>query len=163
MDHLHDDDLSFGIGEVKSLPHRLSARADLTLTLTSTDPVEKTALIEVHNPEAKTDTLVAGLIEEELDSAEAANRWRDALHVPERAIPVDTSTLASATYRVKLHERLRIGDRVWKVEAISAEGVTLRPGHDFEEHTVVNEPADFKYGPEGIAIGEQLNAVEESL
>ncbi len=163
MDHHHDDDLTFSIGEVKALPHTLAERRDFTVTLTASDPGENTAVFEFHNPEAKSDSLVEGLIEEELDSVEAANRWRDALHVPERAVPVDTSTVAVATYRVKLHERLRIGDRVWKVEAISAEGVTLRPGHDFEAHTLVNQPEDFGYSTEGIAIAEKLNAIDEGL
>ncbi len=163
MDHHHDDDLTFSIGEVKSLPHTLAETRHLTLGLTEVDPVEGTAVFELHNPEAEGDVTVAGLIEQEVQDVEHANRWRDKLHVPELSVPIDTSTMATATIHVKLHERLRIGDRVWKVEAISAEAVTLRPGHDFEAHTLVNEPEDFGYSTEGIALAERLNVIDEGL
>lgn len=78
-----------------------------------------------HNPEAQPDGIVGDLIEESFEDVEAANEWRDKLHLPEKAVPVDTSTVPIETLHCRLHEKLQVGDRLWTVTDIAADRVTF--------------------------------------
>lgn len=155
--------LTFERGDVRTLPHTLSETRHLTLALVDFDAGAGTAIFELRNPEAQPDGMVGDLIEERFEDVEAANEWRDKLHLPEEAVPVDTSTMPVETLDCRLHEKLQIGDRLWTVSDIAADRVTLTPGHDHETHTVVNEVEDLEYGPTTIAIAEKLNAIDEAL
>lgn len=163
MGHHDEDSLTFRVGDVKSLPHTLSQTHHLTLALIKMSAEEETADFELHNPEASRDPMVAGLIDANSVAVAREDRWRDELHLPEKAIPVDTSTEAVVVIRSKLHERLQIGDRVWSVSAIGTETVTLTPGHDYEAHTVVNAAAELEYQPEAIAVEERLGAIDSAI
>lgn len=160
----HDvEPLTFQQGDAKSLPHTLSTTRHLTLTLMDFDPAAGTATFELHNPEAQPDEMVSGLIEQNLESVERANGWRDKLHLPEKTVPVDTSTNAVETLHCSLGEKLQIGDRVWTVTAITADSVALTPGADHEAHTLANKVEDLEYSPEAIAIAQDLSAFERDL
>ncbi|RNM16627.1 hypothetical protein [Nocardioides pocheonensis] len=159
----HDEDLVFRRGDVRSLPHTLSQTRHLTLTLVDLDAADGTAEFELHNPEAEPDPIAGDLIRENLDEVEEANRRRDRLDLPEKPAPVDTSTMSVEVLRCRVGEKLLIGDRVWRVAEISADQVTLRPGHDHETHSLVNTAEELEYGPEGIALAEALNTLDEGL
>lgn len=163
MTQLGTEALIFRRGDVKALPHTLSATRHLTLTLVDLDASAGSATFELHNPEAQPDGLVGDLIEENVEDVQAANAWRDNVHLPEKAVPVDTETLAVETLHCRLHEKLQIGDRRWTVTDIAADQVTLTPGHDHETDTLVNEAERVEYGPTGIAIAETLNAIDQAL
>lgn len=161
---LHKEDtLTFRRGDVKTLPHTLSQTRHLTLALTEFSATAGTAVFELHNPEAQPDTMVAGLVEENAEDVEAANRRRDRLHLPEKPVPVDVSTMPTEELHCQLHEKLQIGDRVWVVTGIDADQVTLTPEHDHETHSLVNEAEDLGYEPGGIAAAEKLNTLDEGL
>lgn len=155
--------LIFERGDVKALPDTLAGTRHLTLTLIDIDPGAGTATFELDNPEAEPDEMVADLIEERLEDVEAANEWRDRVHLPEKAVPVDTETMPRATLRCRLHEKLEIGDRRWTVTDVAADHVTLTPGHDHETHTLVNEVEDAEYSRTAIALAEKLNGIDEAL
>jgi hypothetical protein len=157
------DALTFQPGDVKPLPDTLSHTRHLTLALVDIDASVGTATFELHNPEARPDTMVGDLIEERLEDVEATNEWRDKLHLPVKAVPVDTSTSPIETLHCRLHEKLQVGDRLWTVTEIGPHQVTLTPGHDHETRTLVNDVDDLEYGPEGIAIAEKLNGIDEAL
>ncbi|MCW2783757.1 MAG: hypothetical protein JWP74_274 [Marmoricola sp.] len=161
--HHEEESLVFSVGDVKSLPHTLAQTHHLTLTLHKVSATEGTAEFELHNPEAKPDAMVSGLTEANSEDVERQNRWRDDLHLPEKAVPVDTSTVAVEVIHAKLHEKLQIGDRVWSISEISAEGVTLTPGHDYEAHTLVNAAIEEPYQPEAIAAEERLGEIDGAL
>src|SRR5437588_8735899 len=103
--HPHEA-LTFAIGEVKALPHTLSETRHLTLTLTGVNAVEGTADFELHNPEAQPDDMAAGLVWENAVNAVEGNQWRDRLHLPEKTVPVDTSTMPVVAIHAALHEKL---------------------------------------------------------
>ena len=157
------ESLIFRRGDVKALPDTLSATRHLTLELVDVDASAGSATFELRNPEAQPDDMVGDLIEEAVEDAETANEWRDKVHLPERAVPVDTETMAVETLHCRLHEKLQMGDRRWTLTEISADRVTLTPGHDHEAHTLVNEAEGLEYGPTGIAVAETLNAIDEVL
>jgi hypothetical protein len=155
--------LIFQRGDVKALPDTLSGTRHLTLALIDIDASAGSATFELHNPEAQPDAMVGDLIEERLEDVVAANERRDKLHLPEKAVSVDTATMPIETLHCRLHEKLQVGDRLWTVTDIGADRVTLTPGHDHETHTLVNEVEDLEYGPAGIAIAEKLNGIDEAL
>jgi len=163
MTQLGTGALIFRRGDVKALPDTLSATRHLTLTLIASDASAGTATFELHNPEAQPDGMVGSLIEESFEEVEAANEWRDRVHLPEKAVPVDTETLPVETLHCRLHEKLQVGNRRWTVTDIGADQVTLTPGHDHETHTLANEAEDLAYGPTGIAVAEKLNAIDDAL
>ena len=158
-----DGALTFHLGDVKALPHTLSKTRHLTLKLTACDDAAATATFELHNPEAQPDAMVAALIEQNAENVEATNGWRDKLHVPEKAVPVDTSTMTVETLHCRLHERLQVGDRVWTVASVAADAVTLTPGEDHEARTFMNEVRDTEFGPGATAIAEGLGTVDRDL
>lgn len=159
----NNDALLFHAGDTHALPHTLSGTRHLTVTLLGFDASAGTAAFELRNPDAQPDEMVSELIEQNREEAEASNAWRDKLHLPDRAVPVDTSTMPVETVSCTLHERLQIGDRVWTVTSIAPDGVTLTPGRDHEAHTLANEVADLEYSPEGIAIAEDLAHLDRDL
>lgn len=163
MTQLGTGALVFRLGDVVALPDTLSATRHLTLTLLAVDDAAGSATFELHNPGARSDSMVGGLIEENLEEVEAANEWRDRVHLPEKAVPVDTETMPVETLHCRLHEKLQIGDRRWTVTDIAGDHVTLTPGHDHETRTVVNEAEDLAYGPTGTALAEKLNGIDEAL
>jgi hypothetical protein len=160
----HDDEaLVFRRGDVKALPHTLAQTRHLTLTLTDVSAADGTAIFELHNPEAEPDRLAGDLIRENLEDVEEANRWRDRLDLPEKAVPVDSSTMPVEVLHCTVGEKLMIGDRTWKVAEVSGDQVTLTPGHDHETHSLVNSAEEVEYGPAGIAIAETLSTLDEGL
>ena len=152
--------LVFQRGDVKALPDTLAETRHLTLTLIAMDAAAGSATFELHNPEAEPDSMVGDLIEERSEDVEAANEWRDRVHLPEKALPVDTETMPVETLHCRLHEKLQVGDRRWTVTDIAADRVTLTPGHDHEAPTLVNEVEDLEYGPTAIALAEKLNGID---
>ena len=163
MTHHSTDTLTFQRGDVKALPDTLSETRHLTLALIDIDSDSGSATFELRNPEAQPDAMVGDLIEQRLEEVEAANARRDKVHLPEKAVPVDTSTMPVETLHCRLHEKLQVGDRLWTVTDIAADRVTLTPGHDHETHGLVNEVEDLEYEPETIAIAEKLNGIDEAL
>jgi hypothetical protein len=154
--------LTFQRGERKALPHTLSETRHLTLTMVSFDADAGTADFDLHNPEAEPDKMVAALIEQNAEHAEKGNERRDKLHLPETAVPVDTSTVPVETLHCRLHEKLQIGDRLWTVTGIDADGVTLTPGHDHEADTLANKLEDVEYTG-GLSVAEDLNTIDEAF
>jgi hypothetical protein len=150
-------------GEAQDLHDTLPGDATLTVSLVSTDPGAGTATLDLHNPAAEPDEMVAGLIEEHEADVESTNEWRDRLHLPEKAVPVDVSTARVERIECTLHEKLLIGIRQWRVTEIAADSVTLIPGHDHETHTLVNEAEDLAYGPTATTLAEDLNTLDEGL
>lgn len=163
MGHHDVQTLTFRVGEVRLLPHTLSQIHHLSLELIEASVSESSVVFELHNPEAEPDTMVGGLVEANLEDVERANRWREKAHLPDKPIPVDTSTLAVVVVRGKLHEKLQIGDRAWTISAVAADGVTLTLGHDYETHTLINIAAELEYQPEAIALEGQLGAVDNAI
>jgi hypothetical protein len=160
----HDaENITFKLGDAKTFPHSLAAEHELTFTLLEFSAAEDTVTFQLHNPEAKHDEMVGGLIWDNLESVENSNRWRDRLHLPEKPIPVDTFTLPVAYIHGKLHEKFQIGDRVWTVSEIGPDSVTLTPGHDYEAHTLANEVAELPYTREGSALAEGLGEIDRLL
>lgn len=155
--------VTFLLGEATSLPHTASLTHQLTLTLTEVDAAAGTAVLALSNPGAAPDRMVEGLYEEHLDDVDRENRVLDKLHLPERPVPVDLSTEAAGELRVKLHEKLQLGDRVWKVSALTSDSVSLTPGHDYESHSAVNDAVLEGYSPEFVAIAEKLGTIDETL
>lgn len=150
-------------GEAKALPHTLSQTRHLTLALIDTDAASGTATFELHNPEAQPDERVGGLVEEAVEDVEGTNEWRDRLHLPEKAVPVDTSTVPDEQLNCRLHEKLQIGDRVWTVTDIAADRVTLTPGRDHEADTLSNKIEDVGYESPGVVAAEALNTIDEAF
>jgi hypothetical protein len=150
-------------GEAKPLPHTLSETRHLTLALIDTDPAAGTATFELHNPEAQPDERVGDLVEEAVEDAEASNEWRDKLHLPEKPVPVDTSTVTTEQLDCRLHEKLQIGDRVWAVTDIAADRVTLTPGRDHEADTLSNKIEDVGYEGPGVNAAEALNTIDDAF
>jgi hypothetical protein len=134
----------------------------LTLRLVEYDVDAETAVLQLHNPEAEPNEMVGALIEENAENVEKANEHRDKWHLPEKPVPVDTSTEPLETLQCRLHEKLQIGDRVWTITDISADGVTLTPGHDHESHNVVNELEDLEY-TRGTGISADLNVIDDAF
>jgi hypothetical protein len=132
MTQHEDEALVFGPGDLKALPHTLSQTRPLTLALIDWSEAEGTAVFELHNPDAQQDSMVGELIAENEQEVEKTNRWRDKLHLPEKAIPVDTFTMPTEVLHCKLHQKLQVGDQVWVVTDISADQVTVTPGHHHE-------------------------------
>jgi hypothetical protein len=163
MAHDEGEDLVFRRGDVKALPHTLSQTRHLTLTLTDVSADDGTAVFQLHNPEAEPDRMAGDLIRANLEEVEEANRRRDRLDLPEKPVPVDTSTMPVEVLRCRTGEKLLIGDRTWKVAEISADHVTLTPGHDHEAHSPANAAEELEYGPAGIAVAEALNTLDEGL
>jgi hypothetical protein len=149
-------------GEPQALPHTLAETRHLTLTVVDVDADAGTAVLELHNPEAEPDEMVAALIEENAENAEEANQRRERFHLPEKPVPVDTSTMRVETIHCRVHEKLQIGDRLWTVTDVAADRVTLTPGHDHEAHNLVNELEDLEY-TKGIPVAEDLNVIDEAL
>jgi hypothetical protein len=154
--------VSFRRGEPQELPHTLAETRHLTLMLVDYDVDAGTAILELHNPEAEPNEMVAALIEENAKKVEETNQRREKLHLPEKTVPVDTSTGRVEKIRCRLHEKLQIGDRLWTVTSIAADAVTLTPGHDHEAHTWVNELEDLEY-TKGIPVAGDLNTIDEAL
>jgi hypothetical protein len=157
------ESVTFHRGEGKTLPDTMAAAPSMTLTVVSTDAEAKTATLELRNPEAEPDSMISDLVEDHLEDAESVNKWRDRLHLPEEPVPVDTSTQADEMIHCHLHERLQIGDRVWKVTAISEDAVTLTPGHDYETDSLVNKVERAGYSEQGTAVAQALTRVDEAL
>jgi hypothetical protein len=156
------DTLTFRHGEQKTLPHTLATTRHLTLTLVDSDADAHTAVFELHNPEAEPNQMVGALIEQHAENAENANERRDKLHLLEKAVPVDTSTVPMETIHCRLHEKLQIGDRLWTVTDIAVDNVTVRAGHDNEADTLVNKLEDVEYTG-GITAAQSLNVIDEAL
>ncbi|MCW2753186.1 MAG: hypothetical protein JWQ32_597 [Marmoricola sp.] len=163
MAHDNDEALDFKVGDVKTLHHTLSLTHHLTLALIALNAAEGTADFELHNPDAEPDVMVGGLIAANAQDVERGNRRRDDLRLPEKAVPIDTSTAAVEVIRGKLGEKLQIGDRVWSISEISSEGVTLTPGHDYEAHTFLNTLTGEPYQPEALAAEERLGEIDSAL
>jgi hypothetical protein len=160
----HDaEGITFKLGDAKSFPHSLAGEHPLTFTLVDFSAAEDTVTFQLHNPEAKHDEMVGGLIWENLESVENANRWRDKLHIPDKPIPVDVYTMPVAVIHGKLHEKFQIGDRVWKVSEIGPDSVTLTPGHDYEAHTLFNDVAELPYSGGASAPEEGLGEISKRL
>jgi hypothetical protein len=157
------DQLVLRHGEEKSLPHTLSTTRHLTLVLIDADPGAGTATLELRNPEAEPDAIVSGLVEEAVEDVEGANDWREKLHLPEKAVPVDSSTAKSQRLVCKLDEKLEIGDRVWTVTDIAEGQVTLSPGRDRESDTLINKIEDLAYGRPAIDAAEKLDTIDRGL
>lgn len=157
------EDIIFKLGDVKTFPHSLAGEHPLTFTLVEFSADKDTVVFQLHNPEAKHDEMVGGLIWENLESVENSNRWRDKLHLPEKTIPVDTYTLKVATIHGKLHEKFQIGDRVWRVAEIGTDSVTLTPGHDYEAHTLLNDVVELPYSGAATAVEEGLGDISKRL
>lgn len=157
------DQLTFGRGDVKALPHTLSLTRHLTLTLVDVNASAGTAVFELHNPEAQADDLAGALIQENAEDVNEANRWRDKLRLPEKPVPVDTSTMPVEVLHCRLHEKLQLGDRVWVVTEIASDSVTLTPRHDHETRSMINAAEEEPYSPEAIALAETLNQIDEGL
>lgn len=158
-----EESLTFRRGDVKALPHTLSETRHLTLALVDFSASAGTAVFELHNPEAQQDQMVSGLVSENAEDVEDTNRWRDKLHLPEKAVPVDVSTMSTEELHCHLHEKLQVGDRVWVVTEVAEDQVTLTPGHDHETHSLINEAEDLEYRPGAIATEEGLNTLDEGL
>jgi hypothetical protein len=150
-------------GEAKALVHTLSTTRHLSLALIACDAGSETATFELRNPEAEPDSTVSGLVEEAVEDVDTANEWRDKFHLPEKAVPVDTSTVPVQRLECRLHEKLQIGDRVWTLSEIGTDRVALTPGHDHEDHTLVNKVEDLEYSAPVINAADALNAVDEVL
>jgi hypothetical protein len=103
--------LTFRRGEEQALPHTLSKARHLTLRLVDVDADNSTCMFELRNPEAEPDDTVGALIEQNAEDVEKTNARRDKFHLPEKALPVDTSTKPAETLHCRLHEQLQIGDR----------------------------------------------------
>jgi hypothetical protein len=155
--------LVFQRGDEKSLPHTLSATRHLTVTLVEYDAMAETAVFDLHNPEAEPDSTVSCLVEEAVDDVESANEWRDRLHLPEKAVPVDTMTARTLRLNCTLDEKLEIGDRVWTVTEIAAGGVTLTPGRDHESHSLINKAEDAEYEEPVINAAQKINRIDGGL
>jgi len=106
--------------------------------------------------------MVGALIEENAENVEMANEHRDKWHLPEKPVPVDTSTEPVETLHCRLHERLQIGDRVWTITEISADGVTVTPGHDHEARNLANELEDLEY-TESTGMSADLNVIDDAF
>ncbi len=163
MAQQESDVVVLSLGEHSALPHTLSTTRHLSLTLLACDAGSGTATLELHNPEAQPDSTVSGLVEEAIEDVDAANERRDKLHLPEKAVPVDTSTVPVQRLDCRLHEKLQIGDRVWTLTDIATDRVTLTPGHDHEAHTLVNKIEDLEYGAPVIDAADALNSVDKGL
>lgn len=162
--HHHDPEaMTFKLGDANTFPHSLAGEHTLTFTLVDFNAAKDTVTFQLHNPEAKHDEMIGGLIWENLESVESANRWRDRLHIPEKPVPVDTYTMPVALIHGKLHEKLQIGDRVWTVSTIGPESVTLTPGHDYEAPTLLNDVADLPYSSGASAIEEASDEISKRL
>lgn len=136
-------------GDATPLPDTLSKTRHLSLVLVSTDARDGTATFELRNPEAEPDSTVAALVDEAVEDVETANAHRETFHLPEKAVPVDTSTAPRQTLNCTLEEKLQIGDRVWTVTEIADDQVTLTPGKDHETHTLVTKIEELMYGTVG--------------
>ena len=154
--------ITFQRGDEKSLPHTLTKTRHLTLKLVDYDAAAETAILELHNPEAEPNEMVGALIEENAENVEMANEHRDKWHLPEKPVPVDTSTEPVETLHCRLHERLQIGDRVWTITEISADGVTVTPGHDHEARNLANELEDLEY-TESTGMSADLNVIDDAF
>jgi hypothetical protein len=159
----HDERLTFHRGEEHALPHTLSLTRHLTLTLADVDAADGTVVFELHNPDAEPDDLVEGLIEQNVADAETTNRHRDLFGLPEKPVPVDTSTEQTETLRVKLHEKLQVGDRVWQLTEISGDSATLSPGRDSESRSLVNSVEDLAYSPTAVKIEEGIAGLDDII
>lgn len=163
MAQQESDDLALIRGDVTALPHTLSTTRHLSLELVSCDAGSGTASFDLRNPEAKPDSTVSGLVEEAIADVDAANERRDKFHLPEKAVPVDTSTVPVQRLECRLHEKLQIGDRVWTLTDIGTDRVMLTPGHDREAHTLVNKIEDLEYSAPVINAADTLNTADEAL
>lgn len=155
------ESITFKLGDVKSFPHSLAGEHPLTFTLVELSAAEETATFQLHNPEAKHDEMVGGLIWENLEDVENGNRWRDKLHLPDKPIPVDTYTIPVAAIHGRLHEKFQIGDRVWTLSKIGPDSVTLTPGHDYEAHTLFNDVAELPYSGGASDLEEGLSEISK--
>ena len=154
--------LTFHHGEERALPHTLSKARHLTLRLVDVDADDSTCTFELRNPEAEPDDTVGALIEQNAEEVEEIDARRRKFHLPEKAVPVDTSTERAETLHCRLHEKLQIGDRLWTITDIAADSATVTPGRDHEDGTLVNEAEDLEY-TKGTTIAEDLNTIDEAL
>jgi hypothetical protein len=112
------------------------------LRLVDVDADDSTCTFELRNPEAEPDDTVGALIEENAEEVEEINARRRTFHLPEKAVPVDTSTERAETLHCRLHEKLQIGDH--------------------EDGSLVNEAEEMEY-TKGTTIAEDLNTIDEAL
>jgi hypothetical protein len=163
MTHQRGETITVDRGEARALPATLAGTRSLSMRVVSTDPAAGTAVLELHNPQAEPDALVSGLIQQNVEDVGASNRLRDKLHLPEKAVPVDTSTAAVEELHCRVGERLRVGDRVWEVSAVTDGDVTLTAGRDQEADSLLNKVEDEEYAPEVLAAADRLNRLDQGL